>query len=148
MVKGLNWKRLGLLLPWLMLSAFVVYAVVQSHYMVRNHGKVHVIGLEVYWDQECSQPCTLIDWGKLYPGESATKTVYIKLGGNTPATLSFSVGDWCPPEAATYITVSWNYGGQIVNPNSVLPVEFTLSVSPDITAIETFEFTITITATG
>jgi len=57
-------------------------------------------------------------------------------------------GNWTPSEAQNYITLSWNYTGDTLNPGDVLPIEFTLSVAENITGIEQFEFYITITASG
>lgn len=144
----MRWKVIALLLPWLLAGAFTAYAIIVGSRVISNCGRIHVVGLEVYWDSECTKPCYTIDWGWLYPGDSAKTTVYAKIIGNTPVTLSISVGNWTPPEAGNFIAVTWDYNGRIVNPNDVLPITFILSVSYDITGIETFEFDIVITATG
>ena len=144
----MKWKLFALLLPWLLMGAFATYAIIQSLYHIHNSGYIHTIGLEVYKDQECTQPCTSIDWGTLRPGGTATYVVYAKLLGNTPATLSMTYGNWTPPEAQNYITLSWNYTGNTLNPGDVLPIEFTLSVAETITGVEKFEFYITIIASG
>ncbi|MEM2589608.1 MAG: hypothetical protein QXT44_07435 [Candidatus Bathyarchaeia archaeon] len=144
----MRWKLFAFLLPWLLTGAFVAYAVITSHYHIHNCGCIHTIGLEVYKDQECTQLCTSISWGTLYPGETVTRVVYAKLLGNTPATLIMTYGNWTPSEAQNYITLSWNYTGDTLNPWDVLPIEFTLSVAENITGIEQFEFYITITASG
>ncbi|MEM2281442.1 MAG: hypothetical protein QXZ68_05580 [Candidatus Bathyarchaeia archaeon] len=144
----MKWKLCVFLFPWLLMGAFIAYAIIASHYYIHNSGYIRTIGLEVYKDHECTQPCTSIDWGTLCPGETAPYVVYAKLLGNTPATLSMTYGNWTPPEAQNYITLSWNYTGNTLNPGDVLPIEFTLSVAENITGIEQFEFYITITASG
>jgi hypothetical protein len=58
-----------------------------------------------------------------------------------------ATGNWTPPEAANYITLSWNYAGQTLNPSEVLTLTFTLQVSQQITGINKFQFDIMITAT-
>lgn len=55
--------------------------------------------------------------------------------------------NWNPKAASRYITLSWDYGGQSISPNNVVPVVLTLSVSKDISGITNFSFDIIITAT-
>jgi hypothetical protein len=127
--------------------AIVVYAIYQSR-IIHNHANIYYVGVEVYWDSECTQKCTAIDWGNLYPGDTNSKTLYIKNVENTPCTLTMTTSNWNPPEAANHITLTWNYNGETLNPNTVLPITFTLHVSPEISGIYSFEFDINITATS
>jgi hypothetical protein len=115
---------------------------------VSNTGTVKAVGVGVYWDQAATNSVSSINWGILDPGSNVNKTVYIRNEGNTASTLAMSASNWSPSNASTYMTLSWNYGGQTVNVNQVVQVKFTLAVSSNISGITNFSFDITITATG
>ena len=85
-----------------------------------------------------------VDWGKVGPGGSVTKTVYLRNEGNSEVTLSLSTASWSPANARDYISLSWNYGGQIIAPNQVVQITLTLSVSNSINGITDFYFDIII----
>ena len=115
---------------------------------ISNVGSVQTIGVGVYSDPACANPVTSINWGTLEPGTNVNKTVYIRNEGNTAATLSMTTSNWNPSSASSYMTLSWNYGGQTLAVNEVKQVKFTLAVSSSITGITSFSFDITIAANG
>jgi hypothetical protein len=115
---------------------------------VSNVGSVKTIGVGVYSDQACANPVTSINWGTIEPGSNVNKTVFIRNEGNAAATLSMATSNWNPPSASTYMTLSWNYGGQTLAVNEVKQVTFTLRVSSSVTGITSFSFDITIAANG
>ena len=110
-----------------------------------NMGTVKTMGVGVYWDNGCNNQVTSIDWGAVEPGATKDATVYIKNEGNAPATLSLETGNWNPPIAASYMSVTWNYGGQVINVGGVVQVKLSLSVSGMIEGITNFSFDIIIT---
>jgi len=112
-----------------------------------NSGTLKTVNVGVYWDAGCTQNVNNINWGLVEPGANVNVTVFIRNEGNAPATLSLSTSGWQPPEAATYIALSWNYNGQLLNEQAVIQVKFTLSVSPNIQGITDFSHDIIITAT-
>jgi len=59
-----------------------------------------------------------------------------------------TTSNWNPSSASSYMTLSWNYGGQTLAVNEVKQVKFTLAVSSSITGITSFSFDITIAANG
>ena len=95
-------------------------------------------GLRAYSNIECTSPQTSIEWGELQKGGSTSVTIYIKNEGDSPQTLSLVTSDWTPATAADYLSVSWNYNNQPLNPNGVVQVTLTLSVDPDIQGITNF----------
>jgi len=99
--------------------------------------------IEAYWNLECTEPCTVIDWGNMTQGTNKTVLVYLKNVGGDQAVLNMTTSNWQPPQAETQLTLSWNYTGQPLQPTEVLPVEFTLAVASD-TTITTFSFDIVI----
>jgi len=115
---------------------------------ISNTGSVKTIGVGVYWDQTITNPVASINWGTLEPGLNVDRTIYIRNEGNTAATLSMSTSNWSPPNAPSYMTLTWDYAGQTLSVNEVRQVKLTLSVSSSITGITDFSFDITIAADG
>jgi len=113
---------------------------------ISNTGSIKAIGVGVYWDQACTNPVSSINWGVLEPGSNVSRTVYIRNEGNTAARLAMTASNWSPPNASSYIALSWDYGGQTLNVSEVIQVTLTLSVSANIAGITSFSFDITITA--
>lgn len=126
----------------------IVASLFASRVIPGNSGTVKAVGVGVYWDQACTQNVTSINWGLVEPGSSENVTVYIRNEGNAPATFSMSTSGWNPAEAATYITLRWDYNGQTVSKQAVIAVKFTLSVSSDIVGITDFSHDIIVTATN
>jgi uncharacterized membrane protein len=102
-------------------------------------------GIGVYQDQT-GTPLTQLNWGTLQPGENPTITTYIKNEGNVPITLSLQTDNWNPQTAQNYLTLSWNYNNQPLNPEETAQITLTLEIDPNTTGITTFTFDITIIA--
>jgi len=125
-----------------------VLSAVQTSRTVSNAGTVKAIGVGVYWNNECTDPLSSIDWGILEPGSSKNVTCYIRNEGNSVSTLSMYASNWNPSNASDYLTLSWDYGGQSINPEDVAQVTFKLSVDASIDGITSFSFDITIVGSG
>lgn len=115
---------------------------------VSNTGTVKTIGVGVYWDYECTNAVGGIGWGTLEPGSSKSDTCYVRNEGNSPYVLSLETSNWTPSTASQYLTLSWDYGGQSINPDEVTQVTFTMSVSADIQGITDFSLDIVIVGSG
>jgi len=74
--------------------------------------------------------------------------MYVKNDGTTPMTLNLTTNTWTPSSTATYVTVTWNREGSVVNTGSNVQANVTLTVSPSITGITSFTFTLIVTGTG
>jgi hypothetical protein len=105
---------------------------------ISNVGQVKSIG--------CTVDTDFIDWGLLAPGEVKHHTIRVTLTGDVNATLKLETTDWQPPEAQQYLFLSWNYAGQVLEPETTVIVDFALSVSQSVQNITNFSFTIVITA--
>ena len=126
----------------------VVLSAVTGNKTVSNTGSVKGVGVGIYSDQACTSALSSISWGTIDPGSNVNRTIYIRNEGNTAATLSMATSNWNPTTASSYMTLSWNYGGQTLNVDQVVQVKLTLSVSSSVTGITNFSFDITITALG
>jgi hypothetical protein len=112
------------------------------------HANVVGFGAEIYWDQGCTNRTLSFDWGSIEPGSNKTFAVYIGNAGGSSACLSMATSNWAPSAALSYMTLNWNYSGQILSVGQVIPLELILAVSPSITGITHFSFDITITTTN
>ena len=125
-----------------------VMSLLQADKTVSNVGAVKAVGVGVYWDPDCVNSVASIDWGTIEPGFSNTVQVYIRNEGNSASTLSMYTENWNPASASNYMTLDWDYTGQTVNPDEVVAVTFTLTVSSSIQGITSFSFDIVIVGSG
>jgi hypothetical protein len=125
-----------------------VLSTVQPSRTVSNAGTVNTFGVGVYQDRECINASVFIDWGTLEPGSIKNVTCYVRNELSSVSTLSMSTSFWEPPNASDYLTLTWDYGGQAINPDDVIRVTFTLSVDASIVGITSFSFDITIVGTS
>ena len=103
------------------------------------------IGISAYWDKDCTKEVSSINWGTMEPGVKNDKTIYLRNEEDSTITLSLATKNWSPVDASDYITLNWNYNGEIVSPRNVLQTILTLLVSPKIKGITSFNFDIFIT---
>jgi len=130
----------------LVLSMLIqVMSLVQTSKTVQSFERVSSFGLGIYWGQDCTDAVSSIEWGRVDPGLNVNKIVYLRNEGNIALKLSLSTVNWEPSSASSYITLAWNYEGQTINPNQVVQVRLTLSVSASISGITNFGFDIYIT---
>jgi hypothetical protein len=79
--------------------------------------------------------------GNLTPGETYTTILFCKNTQNTPVTLNLTTNNWNPPNANQYIETSWNYtANTIIQPAEIIPIQFQLTISINITGINNFSF--------
>jgi hypothetical protein len=133
------------------ISGFVIVNVrslYQTSNTISSVGTLKAIGIEVYENQELTNEATTIKWGTLKPGTAETYTIYVSNEGNLPLTLRLSTANWNPSSASNYLTLTWNYNGQTINPGDFIQVTLTLTVSSSITGINGFNFDITVTGSA
>ena len=115
---------------------------------IGSSGTVKAVGVGVYWDSDCTNRASSINWGMVEPGSVNNVTVYIKNESNAPITLSLQAENWNPTNASDYMRLSWDYGGQEIGVGEVIPVVLSLTVLDSITGITNFSFDIVIGAAG
>jgi len=125
-----------------------VMSAIQANRTISNAGAVKAIGVGVYWNPDGTNLVTSINWGTIEPGSSTNRTCYIQNEGNSASTLSMYTENWNPSNASDYISLNWDYGGQLVNPGELIQVIFTLSISGSVEGITSFSFDITIVGSG
>jgi len=125
-----------------------VYGATVRYVPLPNRASIKAVGVSIYWDANLTQTVTFIDWGFLEPAEVTNRTLFIQNIGNVPIKLGLTTENWNPTNASTYITLTWNYSGQLINANEATPIKLTLTVSPNIQGIKNFDFDIIIYAAG
>ena len=113
-----------------------------------NAGIIKNIGVGVYTDSLSKSPLASLQWGMLESDSRQYLTVYIRNEGNTATTLALHSTSWYPSNAESYLDLTWDNNGQLINPSDSVPVTFILTVSPAIEGITDFGFDLTIVATG
>ena len=103
--------------------------------------------LRLYSDSACTQILASIDWGAISPGGTVTRKIYIKNVGTGNVTLSMLVTNWSPANANGPLRVTWNGEGLVLGADRVSDATLTLSVSPDISGISSFDVDIVISGT-
>jgi hypothetical protein len=128
---------------------YTTYGAITVNKTLSSQGSVIVSpNLGIYSDSTCQTPLTTIDWGALSPGESVTKTVYIKnTGSGVSLNLSMSPSNWNPANVNNYMTLTWNPTNSTLAPSASTAATLTLTVSSDIIDITNFNVQVTIAGT-
>lgn len=126
-----------------------VMSAIQLSSTISNTGTLRLsAGMGVYWDAGFTNEAVAFNWQSMEPGTTKTYSVYIRNEGATALTLSMSTSNWNPSSASNYLSLSWNYNGQTIDPTEYIRVTFTLTVSSSVTGISNFGFNINIVGTG
>ena len=105
---------------------------------VQTTGTVKTFGVDV--------DVTFINWTEIEPGETKNYTIHMRPSGSEAATLALNTSSWDPANASEYMTLTWNYTGEVLQPGVWVPIELYLYVAADIKGIKTFYFDIIISA--
>ena len=115
---------------------------------IGSGGTVKTVDVGVYWDEGCSDPVSYLDWGMVDPGYQKNVTIYVRNQANVPVSISLDTVNWDPPNASSYITLSWDYSGQLLELDGSIEVTLTLSISSSLRDIDDFDFGIVIAGIG
>ena len=133
---------LVLVVPSLILLAFMLLMTTNT---ITNVSGMVTEGVWVFEDSNCASVCESIDWGTLTPGSAKKYDVYVRNKDVVPIYLIMSTKNWSSSKASYYLTLRWTYAGQRIDPDDVLQLTLTLSVSFSIKDVSSFSFDIVIT---
>jgi hypothetical protein len=88
------------------------------------------VRIETYSDLQCVNPVSEIEWGAIDAGFQQQATIYLKNEGGISLTLNLDSNNWTPLNVEDYMTLSWDYHGQAINPGEVREVTRARIVSP------------------
>jgi hypothetical protein len=139
------WSLAGLIV----LIIFAAYAAYMGSITIHNVGNFYAVGIAAYQDPACTENLTQINWGTVYAGNSQTYVAYLQNEGSTNLTLTLTYGNWVPSNAPNFMSLSWNYAGEVIAPGQVLTATFTLAtIYAPYPAINFTSFSFDITVTG
>ncbi len=104
------------------------------------------VGVGVYWDSSCTNTTCSLNWGDISPNSKNNLTIYVRNEGNSAVSLRLTTANWTPTNASSYMSLNWNYSGQNLKTNEVIPIKLTLTVSPSISDITDFSLGTIITS--
>jgi len=120
---------------------------IESNSNFVHASSVNGVGVGIYWDQACTNITLSLNLGYVEAGSNNTLTLYIRNEMSSEVSLSLNTINYTPSASSNYISLNWNYSGQILSPGQVIPLELTLTVLPNISGISNFSFNTIITAT-
>jgi hypothetical protein len=126
----------------------LTFAFLTSQRAIPSTGVVLAVNVGVFSDAGCTLNLTAIDWGNVYPGESVSRTFYVKNTGNAPITLSMATSAWNPSIAEGQLTVSWNKENTTLSSGESTAATLTLAVSPSVHDVASFSVNVVITGSG
>jgi hypothetical protein len=146
---GNHARRKVILAAICLLTVFVFGTVIVT---VSNSNFVHAssvngVGVGIYWDPACTNSTLSLNLGNIEAGSNNTLTLYIRNEMSSEVSLSLNTINYTPSSSSNYISLNWNYSGQVLSPGQVIPLELTLTVLPNIIGISNFSFNTIITAT-
>jgi hypothetical protein len=118
--------------------------------VVRNASAVESVGVGVYWDSNCTNPVTFIDWGTLYPGSTKSIGVYLR---NEDASvivhaLVVRTENWSFSKASENMQLSLNCSAETIYLNQTVSAYFQLHVSDKTAGVTSFAFNIVVSSSG
>jgi hypothetical protein len=131
-----------------LIATVAIVTVLTFQYPISSTGSIRTIGCQVYGNEELTTLINAIDWGSINVGGHSDATVWVKNNGTAPITLTLSTNSYVPANTQSYLTLTWTYSNQTIQPNNALPIDLTLNVSPATIGITVFSLNIVITGTG
>jgi hypothetical protein len=127
-----------------MVASLAVTGLVTTSKTLSSISYVEGVKVEVYWDSQCTQVVDSVDWGSPDPGESISRTLYIKNPGDAKMILDLSTSSWSPAGAESYLSVTWERQGATIDVDEVVQATLNLAVSDLVTVVADFSFSIVI----
>jgi len=99
-------------------------------------GTIKTIGVEAYEDSDGVIKQDSLSWDEIkieklewdeIAVEPISTIVYVKSVSNYRVTMDIFLSDWSPEEISDYLTISWDYEGEEMDPGQIVPVTLTLS---------------------
>lgn len=129
-------RRVIMLLPLL----FTTFGIAYFSQLTLADGIVKVIDIGLYWDEECTNPVSAIDFGMLERGQSKSVTFWLKSHSMDKGRISWGTANFNPPSndiaerwehkigRFKYIS-NWN---KKMKPGDLWEVKYTIQVTQDI----------------
>lgn len=136
----MNKKVVGILL--ILLTSSIIGGTYTVFAREADSGELLEVNLDIYSDYDCAVSISNVDWGEIEIGGKKNIVIYIKNNGVVDTVASLAFENWNPLNADDYMTLSWDYDGQIISPGKVVEVELSLVISSECPLINDFGFDI------
>ena len=101
----------------------------------------------VYGDSGCNEYLSYLDWGEVAPGQSVSRSFFVKnLDETRLSALSFTLQNVVPESAENYFRLEGSPSAVNLAENGVAEVDLTLYVDPLIHDVYSFEFDVVVAA--
>lgn len=127
------------------ISLFIFLCLRGSNTFLNASAVDSTANIGVYWDKECTRRVTSINWGVLSPGQTKKIMIYVRNEGTEFLLLTEITADWSPPVCSQYLHLFWSCQNRRIEAGKVIAVTESLFVSPLITSVSNFTFSITFT---
>ena len=140
LIEFLRSSKKTILLILLVASATLVLSTAISIFLNRfdnlhipSISTIRTIGVEAYGgDINLTQDGKpYIDWGTIYVGASAKRSICLRSTSNVNTRLSLITSNWTPTNISAYMILSWNCTGTLISPDEEISVTLTLSAAHD-----------------
>jgi len=126
---------IGSLLLVIALLSSVLAALIVTR-TVNNVGTIKSLGdFKIYWDQQCTNEMTQIDWSNVIAGSWNECPAWIKHIGSIDSTTLYINYSVAYTDSRVELYMRWNgedwQGKKALNPNDVVPIKFVLHVKDD-----------------
>ena len=105
-----NVLRIGavvIALSLILTNTNLIFGLLSTVFPISSSGVVSSANLDVYWESQCMNLVSSIDWGSISQGDTSSVTVYVKNEGTIPVTLSLLPENWNPQVSSTYMSLIW-----------------------------------------
>lgn len=143
-----HFRRKAIIATICVLTIVALGAIIQnpvSSKTVAYGSSVESLGASIYQDRACTNRTLSFQWGSLEAGSNRTLTVYVKNECNSAASLFLRTSNWIPATSQNYMSLDWNYSGQVLKVGEVIPLQLTLTVNQNVNGITSFTFDTLIT---
>lgn len=125
--------------------AIVTFAAYSHSIIIRSGGTINLpVGVGFYWESNCTNPVSFLDWGPLEPGSTKNLTLFVRNQGSQSIRLRITAENWNPIETMKYMIFSTNYNGQTINVQETLQIMLSLTTSSGMEGITSFSFDINV----
>jgi len=124
------------------------YGLLLTQRTIGAAGVIKGVELGVYFDVQCANATSFLDFGQLEPGSSKNYTLHLRNEGNSAMILNMTSEDWNPTIAADHISLTWNREGYQINADDIIDFIITLKISDNIVSVDSFSLNIVISGQG
>jgi hypothetical protein len=102
------------------------------------------VNIDVYQDSGCNTILSEVVWGTIIAGGRSNAQMYVKNNGDVEVILSLASDNWSPVSASDYMSLSWDYDGQTLQPGEVVGITLSLDTSASCPEYSNFGFDIVV----